>query len=248
VVANVCVVLPTYNEASTIEEVLTRLAAVLPEATLLVVDDGSPDGTADLAEATGLPGVTVLRRPGKAGLGAAYRAGLSWAATQGHDVAVAMDSDLSHEPEVAPELVAAVAGEGVELAIGSRYVKGGGTENWPLQRRLLSRGGNVYARLMLGLRTRDATAGFRAYRLAALTELGIGTLASEGYAFQLEAVHRIARRFGRDAIVEVPITFRERVAGRSKMSSRIAVEAMWRVTWWGLAARLQGLRRGRSGA
>lgn len=238
-VGDVCVVLPTYNEAATIENVLTRVRTALPEATLLIVDDGSPDGTAEIAQGCGeqLGHTSVLRRPGKLGLGSAYRAGLSWADAHGHRVAVAMDSDLSHEPEVVPDLVAALDDERVQLAVGSRYVPGGSTANWSRRRHALSRGGNAYVRLMLRLPTRDATSGFRAYRLAGLRQIGIDTLVSEGYTFQVEMVHRLIRAFGRSAVVEVPITFRERSAGQSKMSWQIAAEAVRRVTRWGVAER-----------
>ena len=236
---DVCVVLPTYNEAATIEEVLTRVRGSRPEATLLVVDDGSPDGTADIVERCGeqLGNVEVLRRAGKLGLGSAYRTGLAWADEHGHRVAVAMDSDLSHEPETAPALAAALDDERVHLAVGSRYIPGGGTVNWPRRRYALSRGGNAYVRLMLGLPTKDATSGFRAYRLSALRRIGIDTLVSEGYTFQVEMVHRLIRAFGKESVVEVPIIFRERSAGQSKMSWHIAAEAVRRVTRWGIADR-----------
>lgn len=238
--ADVCVVLPTYNEALTILEVLGRLRAVMPGATFLVVDDGSPDGTAALVEGSDIAGpITVLRRPRKMGLGSAYRAGLAWAAEQGHAIAVAMDSDLSHEPETAPLLVATLERDHVQLVIGSRYVAGGGTVDWPWHRRALSRNANRYARLALRTPVRDATAGFRAYRISALEQVGIQTLESEGYAFQLETVHQIVQAFGPSAVGEVPITFHERVAGQSKMSWRVASEAMVLVTRWGWHARRQ---------
>lgn len=241
----VCVMLPTYNEAATIGQVLTRLRAVLPSATLLVVDDGSPDGTADVVEAHSddVGEVFVLRRGGKLGLGSAYREGLRWADARGHDIAVAMDSDLSHDPELAPRLVAALQDEQVQLAVGSRYVPDGGIENWSRHRELLSRGGNAYVQRMLGMATRDATSGFRAYRLSGVRTLGIDSFVSEGYTFQIEMVYRVTRAYGPKAVVEVPITFRERAEGESKMSWRIAVEAVRRVTRWGVRDRL-----GRRGA
>jgi dolichol-phosphate mannosyltransferase len=237
--SRVCVMLPTFDEAGTIEEVLRRLRAALPEATLLVIDDGSPDGTADIAErcGQGLGRTTVLRRAGKLGLGSAYRFGLAWAADHDHQIAVAMDSDLSHEPEVARDLVSELFDERVHLAVGSRYIPGGGTVDWSWHRRALSRGGNAYVRLMLGLPTRDATSGFRAYRLSSLRRLGIDTLISEGYTFQIEVVHRISRAYGDDAVVEVPILFRERLVGRSKMSPKIATEAVRNVTRWAIDER-----------
>jgi dolichol-phosphate mannosyltransferase len=238
-VTTVCVILPTYNEAGSIGEVLIRLRTAVPAATLVVVDDGSPDGTADIAEGLNatLGNISVMRRSQKLGLGAAYRAGLGWAIDAGYDIAVAMDSDLSHDPAVVPTLVSTLDDEVVQLAIGSRYVPGGGTVNWPWSRRLLSRGGNLYAALVLGLGTKDATAGFRAYRVRGLQAIGITRLRSDGYAFQLEAVHQLNQRYGRAAIRECPITFRDRVAGESKMSWHIAAEAMGRVARWGITMR-----------
>lgn len=242
-----CVVLPTYNEAGSIEEVLRRLRTALPSATLLIVDDGSPDGTADIAETCGreLGSTSVLRRPGKLGLGSAYRDGLRWADAHGHEVAIAMDSDLSHEPEATPHLAAALKDERVMLAVGSRYIPGGGTADWSRSRHALSRAGNAYVRLVLGLPTRDATSGFRAYRLSALRSIGIDTLVSEGYTFQVEAVHSTVQAYGESSVVEVPITFRERAAGQSKMSLRIASEALRRVTSWAIQDRLLASRRSR---
>ncbi len=236
------VVIPTYQEAENIAVVLRRVRAAVPAATVLVVDDGSPDGTADLAEATGVEvgQVIVLRRPRKDGLGSAYRAGFERGLEMGHDVLVEMDADLSHDPGDLPRLLRAVA-EGATLAIGSRYVPGGGTPHWAFHRRLLSRWGNRYAGLVLGLGVRDATAGFRAYRAEILEAIDYKTTRADGYAFQVEMAYRVRKVGG--SITEVPISFSDRVRGTSKMSTRIVVEAMLLVTWWALRDRL--LRRGR---
>ena len=234
------VVIPTYQEAENIATVLARVRSILPEATVLVVDDGSPDGTADLAEATAreVGGVEVLRRPAKAGLGGAYRAGFAHGLANGFDVLVEMDADLSHDPADLPLLLEGVEA-GAALTIGSRYVPGGATPHWPVHRRLLSRWGNRYAALVLGLGVRDATAGFRAYRAAVLEAIDYQSTRADGYAFQVEMAYRVGRVGG--VIREVPITFNDRVRGTSKMSGRIVVEAMLLVTWWGFRDRV--LRR-----
>ena len=236
------IVLPTYQEADNIVNVLTRIRAVLPEATILVVDDGSPDGTADLAAAAGREsgGVEVLRRPGKAGLGSAYRHGFRWGLGRGFEVMIEMDADLSHDPAELPRLIAAVE-DGADLAVGSRYVEGGSIPDWSFRRRALSRWGNRYAAAMLGLKIADATSGFRAYRAKVLADLDSVWVRADGYGFQIEMVYLIALRGYR--IVEVPITFTDRTAGESKMSGRIIAEALALVTWWGVRDRW--LRRGR---
>jgi dolichol-phosphate mannosyltransferase len=236
------VVIPTYQEAENIETVLRRVRAAAPEVAVLVVDDGSPDGTADLAEAVGgeVGRVSVLRRAAKSGLGSAYRAGFDLGLEAGHDVIVEMDADLSHDPADVPRLLAAVA-EGAALAVGSRYVPGGATPHWPVHRRFLSRGGNRYAGIVLGLGVRDATAGFRAYQAAVLRRIDFATTRADGYAFQVEMAYRVAQAGG--PIVELPIVFSDRVRGTSKMSGRIVVEAMALVTWWAVRDRL--LRRSR---
>lgn len=234
------VVLPTYNEAENIADVLGLVRTHLPQAAILVVDDGSPDGTADIAErldAT-LGGIEVLRRPGKLGLGSAYRDGFAHGLAAGFDVLIEMDSDLSHPPEVLPALVAAVE-HGADLAIGSRYVPGGSIPNWAWHRRKLSRWGNRYAGAMLGLGVRDATAGFRAYQASILRAIHVEDVRADGYAFQIEMAYAVARAGGR--IVEVPIAFVDRVRGTSKMSGRIVVEALVLVTGWAVRDRL--LRR-----
>jgi len=230
-------VLPTYQEAANIVEVLNRLRAAAPEAEVLVVDDSSPDGTADLAKETGreLGGVDVVVRPAKAGLGSAYRAGFAEGLSRGVDVMVEMDSDLSHDPADLPSLLKAL-GAGADLVIGSRYVPGGAIPNWPVHRRALSRYGNRYAAAMLRIDVRDATSGFRAYRSEVLARMELGTVRADGYGFQIEMAYRIAQAGGR--IVEVPIEFKDRVRGESKMATPIIVEALTLVTWWGVRDRL----------
>jgi glycosyltransferase involved in cell wall biosynthesis len=221
----VTVVVPTYNEADNIERLCRQVRKVVPDAQILVVDDASPDGTAArAAELAGELGqITVMRRAGKAGLGAAYRAGLRSAIEAGADICVQMDADLSHDPDVLPALIAIVE-HGADLAIGSRYVPGGITENWPRRRRWLSRWGNRYAAGVLGLAINDATAGYRAYRSEALERMNFDTVHAEGYGFQVEMTYRLVRIGGK--VVEFPITFRDRTAGESKMSGGIVREAL----------------------
>lgn len=227
------VVVPTYNERQTLAELVERTLAAPVEVDLLVVDDGSPDGTGRLADelAARHPGVHVLHRPRKAGLGQAYRAGLGWGMDRDYDVLVEMDADLSHDPGQLPELVAAT--DHADLVIGSRYVPGGDVHNWPRRRRALSAGGNRYVQVATGIPVRDATSGFRAFRRPVLDAIGLARLASDGYAFQLETALRTWRRGFH--ITEVPITFVERRAGASKISRAIVLEALWRVAVWGLA-------------
>ena len=236
------VVLPTYQEAANIADVLRRLRNAVPEADVLVVDDGSPDGTADLADAVAaeLGHIDVLRRAAKSGLGSAYRAGFRQGLNDGFRVLVEMDADLSHDPAALPDLLRAVEG-GADLAIGSRYVPGGSIPNWKWHRRALSRWGNRYASAVLGLDVRDATSGYRAYRDEALEEIDLERVRADGYGFQIEMAYAVARNGG--TIAEVPITFRDRIRGTSKMSGRIIVEALVLVTWW--AARDRLLRRRR---
>lgn len=237
------VVIPTFQEAENIVEVLERVRASIPEASVLVVDDGSPDGTADLAEAAGerLGQVDVLRRTEKAGLGPSYRAGFAWGMARGHDVLVEMDADLSHDPAVLPQLVGAVTSDLVDLAIGSRYVPGGSVPGWPTHRRLLSQWGNRYVSFMLRMPVRDATAGFRAYRAEILDRIGLDLVRADGYGFQIEMAYEVNKAGGR--ILEVPICFRDRERGVSKMSPNIVTEALWLVTRWGLRDRVRRLRR-----
>jgi len=225
---SVWVILPTYDEAENLEAVVGGVRAALPAARVLVVDDGSRDGTAELADelARADPGVAVIHRPGKAGIGRAYVAGFSAALSGGADFVVEMDADLSHDPADLPRLVAA-AEEGADLALGSRYVAGGGVADWGLDRRVLSRFGCAYARHVLGVRVRDLTGGFKCFRAAALQAIDYPSAGAQGYVFQVELTWR-ALRAGL-TVVELPITFRERRHGRSKMSARIAREAVWRV-------------------
>lgn len=222
------VVVPTYDEIDNIDTVCRAIRTALPTARILVVDDASPDGTADraMALAADLHGLDVLRRPAKLGLGAAYRAGLRRAIDDGAEICVQMDADLSHDPATLPALVAIVE-HGADVAIGSRYVPGGITENWPRRRRWLSRWGNRYAAGVLGLAVNDATAGFRAYRASTLERMGFETVRADGYGFQIEMTHRLVKLGGR--VVEFPITFRDRTHGHSKMSKSIVREALWLV-------------------
>jgi dolichol-phosphate mannosyltransferase len=240
----VLVIVPTYNERDNLPLIVERLRAAMPDAHLLIADDASPDGTGDVADALAAADdhVHVLHRPGKQGLGAAYLAGFRWGLDEGYNVLVEMDADGSHQPEELPKLLEALA-QGADLAIGSRYVPGGKVVNWPASRELLSRGANVYTRIMLGLPVRDATAGFRAYRAATLDKLDLSDVESEGYCFQVDLTLRTARHGLR--VVEVPITFVERAVGTSKMSRRIMVEAFWRIAQWGftgLPARFRSRR------
>jgi dolichol-phosphate mannosyltransferase len=224
------VVVPTYDEAANITELLDRVLAAAPGVDVLVVDDNSPDGTAGLVAAHPEIGrrVHLLVRPGKAGLGAAYRAGFTWALNRGYVAVVQMDADLSHPPERVPDLIAAL--EGHDVAVGSRYVRGGGVANWTLSRRAISRAGNVYVAAVLGLRVRDATAGFKAFRAPALVAIGAVSSQSNGYCFQIENTWQ-AVRHGL-SVTEVPITFTDRTRGHSKMSGAIVLEAVLRVVGW----------------
>lgn len=239
----VLVVVPTYDERLNIERTIARLRAAVPQAHALVVDDASPDGTGEVADrlASEDPQVHVLHRLGKQGLGAAYLAGFDWGLSRGYEVLVEMDADGSHQPEQLPRLLAAL--EGADLVLGSRWVPGGSVVNWPRSRELLSRGGNSYVRIALGLGLRDATGGFRAFRRATLEKLDLDGVASQGYCFQVDLARRAVERGAR--VVEVPIEFVERELGVSKMTGRIVREALWRVTVWGLA---RPLRAGRSSA
>ena len=221
----VVVVVPTYNEVDNVEPLCRRVRAAVPSAEILIVDDASPDGTASVARGLGpdLGPIDVIDRPAKGGLGAAYRAGFRVALERDADVCVQIDADLSHDPAALPALIANVE-HGADLAIGSRYVPGGLTVDWPWQRRALSRWGNRYAAGVLGLAVNDATAGFRAYSADALRRMDYRTVTADGYGFQVEMTHRLVGIGGR--IVEVPITFSERVAGESKLDKGIIGEAL----------------------
>lgn len=240
-VGRVLVVIPTYNEADNLRMITGRVRASVPKAEILVVDDASPDGTGALAEelAARDPHLHVLHRSGKQGLGAAYVAGFRWAQQRGYDVVVEMDADGSHAPEQLPRLLTALAD--ADVVLGSRWVPGGKVVNWPWRRMVLSRGGNLYVRLVLGVPFRDATGGYRAYRMPVLDKIDIDSVVSQGYCFQVDLAWRAHRHGLR--VVEVPITFTERQHGQSKMSSAIVREALWRVTLWGLQARWAGLTR-----
>ncbi|MFI2752014.1 polyprenol monophosphomannose synthase [Cellulomonas sp. P22] len=237
----VLVVVPTYDERDSLPGAIDRLRAHVPDADVLVVDDASPDGTGELAESiaaaeesrSGRDPVHVMHRAGKQGLGTAYVAGFRWGLERGYDVIVEMDADGSHRAEDLPRLLAAL--DGADLVLGSRWVPGGKVVNWPLNRQLLSRGANTYTRLALGLPLHDATGGFRAYRAPVLRALPLDEIESHGYCFQVDMAWRVLRAGG--TAVEVPITFVEREQGRSKMSSNIVVEALVKVTVWGVQER-----------
>jgi dolichol-phosphate mannosyltransferase len=243
-VGPVAVIIPTYNERDNIEIITSRVRGAVPDAHLLVVDDNSPDGTGEIADKLAVEDsrVHVLHRAGKAGLGAAYIAGFRWALEQGYAALVEMDADGSHQPEELPRLLAALAE--ADLVLGSRYVPGGAVLNWPRSRELLSRAGNTYARLMLGLKLSDATGGYRVFRASTLRRIGLDDVDSQGYCFQIDLARRtIAAGL---TVAEIPITFEERQRGASKMSRKIVLEALWRVTGWGIAARLRPARRRRT--
>ncbi|GGI04721.1 polyprenol monophosphomannose synthase [Egicoccus halophilus] len=230
------VVVPTYDERGTVEELVTALRALPSPPDVLVVDDASPDGTGQVADALAGadPGVSVLHRPAKGGLGPAYRAGLRWGLDRGYVALVEMDADLSHDPADVPRLLAGL--DRADLVIGSRYVSGGDVRQWAAARVALSTAGNRYVRALTRLPVRDATSGFRAFRAAVLRTIAIDGLTSDGYAFQVETALR-AWRAG-FVLHEVPITFVERREGASKLSRRVVAEAAWRVPAWGLAAPL----------
>jgi dolichol-phosphate mannosyltransferase len=226
-------VLPTYNEAENIVGFLRAVRQAVPDADVIVVDDNSPDGTAALAEETAseLGRIKVLHRAGKLGLGAAYRHGFTTAFDEGYEAIVSMDSDFSHDPATIPTMLQLVT-DGADAVIGSRYVPGGATVDWPLRRRLLSKWGNRYTAAVLRLPVRDCTSGFRAYRADALQAIDPASTKAEGYAFLTELVRKLIAKGAK--IVETPIVFRDRQFGTSKMSGRIIAESMVLVTKWGL--------------
>jgi dolichol-phosphate mannosyltransferase len=240
-VGRVLVIIPTYNEAEGVRLIIDRLRRAVPEAEILIADDNSPDGTGRVADelAGADPHIHVMHRAGKQGLGAAYIAGFRWAREHGYDAVVQMDADGSHAPEELPRLLDAL--READAVIGSRWMRGGRVVDLPLHRMLLSRGGNLYTRLVLKMGIKDATGGYRAYRMSVLNKAELDSVQSEGYSYQVELTYRIHRNGF--TIAEVPITFAEREHGSSKMSGSIVREALWRVTVWGVQSRRNSLRR-----
>ena len=236
----ILVIIPTYNEFDALPRILARVQSSVPTVEILIVDDNSPDGTGKVADdwVAQHKGIHVMHRLGKAGLGAAYLAGFSWGLQQGFDVLVEMDADGSHQPEQLPDLLAALAYS--DLVLGSRWVTGGGTENWSKNRELLSKSGNYYTKMMLGIDIDDATGGYRAFRASTLRALDLHEVASAGYCFQVDLAWRAKQRGF--TVTEVPITFVEREVGTSKMSRKIVTEALWKVTVWGIDRRIKMVR------
>jgi dolichol-phosphate mannosyltransferase len=239
-VGRVLVIIPTYNESENVRLITGRVRGSVPEADILVADDNSPDGTGRIADelAAADSQIHVLHRAGKEGLGAAYIAGFGWARERGYDAVVQMDADGSHAPEELPRLLDALRDS--DAVIGSRYVRGGTVVNWPLHRQVLSRGGNLYVRTVLGMGVKDATGGYRAYRMSVLDKAELDSLQSQGYSYQVELTWRIHRNGF--TISEVPIRFEERQHGASKMSGNIVKEALWRTTVWGAKSRAASVR------
>ena len=237
----VLVIVPTYNERENLPLIVARVRAAVPAAHVLVADDASPDGTGQVADhlAADDPHLHVLHRPGKAGLGAAYLDGFGWGTAHGFDVLVEMDADGSHQPEQLASLLERIEA-GADVVLGSRWVPGGSVRNWPRHREVLSRGGNLYTRLALGIALKDATGGYRAFRTTALAKIGLDGVESQGYCFQVDLAWRAVQAGLR--VEEVPITFVEREIGASKMSQAIVVEALWRVTQWGARRRFDQVR------
>ena len=247
----VLVIIPTYNEAENIRLIADRVRRAVPSVDILVADDNSPDGTGLIADelAAADDHVFVLHRPGKDGLGAAYVAGFAWAKDKGYDVVVEMDADGSHAPEELSTMLDTL--HRVDVVLGTRYVPGGSVHNWPVHRLVLSRGGNLYIRMALGMPFKDATGGYRAYRMGVLDTIDVATVASQGYSFQVELAWRAYKNNFR--VAEVPITFTERELGASKMSGNIFKEQLLRVTVWGVQSRKASLlgklgRRPRQGS
>ena len=239
-IGKIVVLIPTFNERENLPLIVSRTRAAVPEADILVLDDSSPDGTGALADRLAADDgqVRVLHRERKEGLGAAYLAGFAWALDKDYDVMVEMDADGSHQPEQLRTLLVALAD--ADVVLGSRWVPGGSVVNWPIHRKALSLGGNVYTRVLLGMPIGDATGGFRAYRASALRSLDLRDVASQGYCFQVDLVWRAVRRGLK--VVEVPITFVERTMGDSKMSQGIVGEALRSITVWGARYRLGQVR------
>jgi dolichol-phosphate mannosyltransferase len=236
------VVIPTYNELHALSDAVERTLRAVPGTRVLVVDDNSPDGTGRLADEIAARDhrVTVMHRTEKNGLGAAYIAGFRWAEDHDVDFIIEMDADGSHQPEELPLMIAQLEA-GADLSIGARWIPGGKTRNWPLYRRLISRGGTAYARVLLRSRLHDITSGFRGFRVDTLRQIDLDSVASQGYCFQIEMAWLIEKSGGN--VREFPITFVERVEGTSKMSSSIVIEALLKVTTWGLADRFGASRR-----
>lgn len=236
----VLVMIPTYNERENLPRIVARLRAAVPSADVLVLDDGSPDGTGQVAD--GLADqdgqVSVLHRGSKDGLGAAYLAGFAWALDRGYDAVVEMDADGSHQPEQLPALLTAAGS--ADAVIGSRWVKGGAVVNWPVSRKALSVGGNAYVKVMLGMPVNDATGGYRVYRASALHRMHLGGVDTQGYGFQVDMTWRAVR--AGLTVVEVPIEFVEREVGESKMSGSIVSEAILNVTRWAVTRRVERLQ------
>lgn len=234
-IGKVLVVIPTYNELENLPIIVAGVRAAAPEVHILIADDNSPDGTGEVADGLAAKdkAVQVLHRANKSGLGAAYLEAFQWAKTNGFDVVVEMDADGSHSPTDLVKILAALTDS--DVVLGSRWVKGGQVVNWPRSRELLSRGGNLYTRLWLGIPLKDATGGFRAYRMTAIAKIDVSKVESQGYCFQVDMAWRAVRSGLR--VIEVPITFVEREIGESKMNQAIVKEALWRVTQWGLAKR-----------
>lgn len=243
----VLVMIPTYNERSSLPVTLARLRAAVPDADVLVIDDNSTDGTAQWADEQAAvdAGVQVMHRQAKNGLGQAYLAGMRWGLDRGYEVLVEMDADGSHQPEQLPALLGRIEA-GADVVLGSRWVPGGSVHNWPLSRQVISRTGNLYTRLALGMRLGDPTGGYRAYRREALERIGLDDVQSQGYCFQVDMAWR-ATQLGLD-VQEVPIAFMEREQGVSKMSRTIIAEALMNVTGWGVKYRLGQLQDRRRGA
>jgi dolichol-phosphate mannosyltransferase len=241
VVERTVVIIPTFNECESITSIVRRVRTSAPEVDILIVDDNSPDGTGARADEIAAldPQVKVMHRLGKEGLGTAYLAGFAWALQHDYEVVVEMDADGSHQPEQLPALLKAL--HNADLVLGSRWIPGGGTENWSRAREFLSRGGNQYTRKLLGMPIHDATGGFRAFRAETLRRLDLHDVASQGYCFQVDLAWRASQRGM--TIAEVPIVFVERSAGESKMSQAIVWEALWRVTLWGIDDRVTKIRR-----
>ncbi|AKU16979.1 polyprenol monophosphomannose synthase [Luteipulveratus mongoliensis] len=238
--SRVLVLIPTYNERENLPIIVRRVRAAVPQADVLVLDDGSPDGTGKVADelAGDDPQIKVMHRAGKEGLGAAYLAGFAEGLAQGYDALVEMDADGSHPPESLPAMLEAAAD--ADLVIGSRWVPGGSVVNWPWHREALSRGGNLYIRVLLGMPVKDATAGYRVYRSSALREIGLDEVASAGYCFQTDLTWRTTR--AGLTVVEVPIRFVEREIGDSKMDQNVVRESLTRITGWGAEYRWHQLR------